>query len=105
VVLTVLVSSMTVRGGVIAGSLIRTVVCGGVNGFTAVVWVMQCMYCDNWSGRVVGGPMVFDGDGVSPILAQADTVGVPHHGGGYGSRSPPETVRLPGRLLSCPTNG
>jgi hypothetical protein len=33
--------------------------------------------------------LLIDGDGFSPILAQGKTVGVPHHGGGSGSRSPP----------------
>jgi hypothetical protein len=63
--------------------------------------VCICLYL---SGRGVGGRWCFDGDGFSPILAQANTVGVPHHGGGYGSRSPYVVWRSDVQhvqLLSC----
>jgi hypothetical protein len=49
--------------------------------------------------QLVGGPMVFDGVDREAIviavvtlhvLRQSLPVGIPYHGGGYGSRSPPQ---------------
>jgi hypothetical protein len=39
-----------------------------------------------WTWR--GGPMLVDGEGFLANPCPADTVGIPHHGGGSGSRSP-----------------
>jgi hypothetical protein len=46
-------------------------------------------------GRPVGGRFWSVAGVVSPILAPADTVGIPHHDGGCGSRSPPLSLGFP----------